>query len=390
MTRNLPDWIEGFMEYTDSLESPTAFKLWTAISTVASALERKVKLMLGQLTFYPNMYIVLVGPPGCRKGTILTPAQDILDELNIRCAAETTTRESLIQQLAGSEVQMIDPITQMPNYHSSMTIFSHELTVFLGHNQHQLISDLTDWFDCRTRWRYKTKHQGNDDIQGVWVNLLGATTPQQLRENLSTNAIGGGLTSRIIFVYAEDLEKLVPFPVFTEKQRDLRNLLVSDLQQINSLQGAFDYTPEFKSNYSEWYIDSYNNPPFLDPRFSGYLQRRGMHLLKLSTIVSASRSDDLILTEKDLIRAKDYLEKVERTMLDAFTGVGKNRDADLIAEIILYIKQKGITTERELLNTFAHHLDRWKLTNIIETLSGRGVISAIIGNDGTKYKYKGR
>ena len=62
MPRALPDWIEGFMEFTDNSEAPDLFRYWTAVSCVAAALQRKTYVSLGTLTFYPNMYIILCAP----------------------------------------------------------------------------------------------------------------------------------------------------------------------------------------------------------------------------------------------------------------------------------------------------------------------------------------
>ena len=64
MARALKDWIDSYLDFVDNSEPPQMFKLWCAISVIASALERKCYLSWGTLTFYPNIYIVLVAPSG--------------------------------------------------------------------------------------------------------------------------------------------------------------------------------------------------------------------------------------------------------------------------------------------------------------------------------------
>ena len=61
------DWIDDFMLRTANVPSPKEFRLWAAITTVSAALERKCWTSASGGAFYPNLYTVLVGGPGCGK-----------------------------------------------------------------------------------------------------------------------------------------------------------------------------------------------------------------------------------------------------------------------------------------------------------------------------------
>ena len=144
--RLVPDWIDGFMEYTSNSEPPNSFKLWSALSVLSAALQRKCYIEWGPITFYPNLYVVLVAPSGkARKGTAMSFAEDFVSDINVNLAAEATTRESLIQAL-GNTTDNIQDVDGNLTFHSSLTVFAPELTVFLGYNNPQLMSDLTDWY----------------------------------------------------------------------------------------------------------------------------------------------------------------------------------------------------------------------------------------------------
>jgi len=103
---------------------------------------------------------------------------------------------------------------------------------------------LCNWYDCRERWRYETKTSGIDDVKFVWVNLIGATTPESLQCALPQEAISGGLTSRIVFAYGD---KITPAPdpfikrCFTGQEERLSH----DLERICMMRGEFVPTDDF-------------------------------------------------------------------------------------------------------------------------------------------------
>lgn len=377
------DWIDTYMKYTDNSEPPVLFRKWTAVATIASVLQRKCVLKWGYLEFFPNMYTVLVAPSGrCRKGTAMGPGYAFLRALGIKVAAEAITREALIKELKECNAIDVATITEQTvasaAYHSSLTIYSPELTVFLGYNNLQLMSDLTDWYDCRDKWTYRTKNVGTDKVIGVWVNLLGATTPELLQSTLPRDAIGGGLTSRIIFVYESQKAKSVALPFYTEEEKALYIDLENDLRRILLLTGEFKVTEAFIKAWMEWYPWQETHKPFNQPLFEGYLERRPNHLLKLSIIMSASRKDSLIIDEVDFTRARNLLEQTEKNMPKTFSGVGKADNADVTGRVMTYIAEKGVTTYTELLKVFHYDADLDQMKKVLATLEAMDFCSLAI------------
>jgi hypothetical protein len=371
MKRVLNDWISSAIKYTHNSEPPELFRKWIAVSVVASCLQRKCFLPWGSLTFYPNMYIVLVAPSGAaRKGTAMGPGMDFLTEpgLGVKLAAEAITREALIRELKNASDNAINSETGQMMFHASLTIYSQELTVFLGYNNMQLMSDLTDWYDCRKKWTYRTKWSGSDEIEGVWVNLIGATTPKLIQSSMPVDAIGLGLTSRIIFIYQEKKGKIIPDPFLTRGEVELRHRLVADLEKIANLSGPFHVTGEFVELWTDWYLSQEGSPPFQDDRFAGYFERRPTHVMKLSIILNASRTDSMIITDGDLKRAIGLLEETEITMPKTFSGLGKSSQADILARCMAEIGNRGHTSFTELMNFFKYDTTKWELEKVLETL----------------------
>lgn len=379
--RNLPDWIEGFMLLTEQSEPPILFRKWTAISTIAAALQRKCRVELGiSLTFYPNFYIVLVGPSATGKGTAMKYSSDLIKHVsNIRLSAQATSLQALIRRMKETNLTDLDLETGEQIYHSSLTIFSNEFTVFLGYHNRELISALCDWYDCHERWTYDTIKRDREEVIGVWTNILAGTTPDNIRSSLPTESIGAGLTSRIIFINEEKKEKLVVFQTVTEKELMLQQHLIHDLERIVLMAGCFRFTESAASFYSDWCVEADKNPPFQDPKFDGYCGRRRNHLLSLSMVCSASRDDQMTILRDDLERAAQLLEEAEIRMGLTFKGIGKSDISALISDAAKFFANS--LTPDVTMWQFARHfegeMDKIMMDRVLATLEASNYITVV-------------
>lgn len=379
--RNLPDWLDAFMLLTENSEPPVLFRKWTAISTIAAALQRKVKLSIGiSLTFYPNFYIVLVGPSATGKGTAMKYAYDIIEQVPaIRLSAQATSLQALIKGMKETNLTDIDMITGDQIYHSSLTIFSNEFTVFLGYQNRELISSLCDWYDCPNRWIYDTISRDKEIIIGCWVNILAGTTPDNIQESLPTAVIGAGLTSRIIFVNEEKKNKLVIFPTATQKEIDLQQHLIHDLEQISLMSGTFNFSENAMKMYSNWCHIADDNPPFHDSKFDGYCGRRRNHLLSLAMVCSVSRDNSLVIMDVDVERAALLLEEVEVKMGTIFRGLGKSDISSLINDAIIFI-ENSLTDQIpiwQFARRFEGNMDKLIMDRVLTTLEASNYIKVV-------------
>lgn len=377
--RVLPDWIDAYMTYVDESEPPDTFKRWVAISLISACLQRKCWLPWGEITFYPNLYIVLCSPPGkARKGTAMDVGLKLLQEsaIKIKLAAEAITREALIRELRNSRVTYVFS-NDIRMVHSSLTIYSNELVVFLGNQNKNLLNDLTDWYDCRDKWVYRTKGQGTDDINGVFVNILGAATPSMIQSALPPEAIGGGLTSRIVFIFEFERGKDVALPRETEEMKRLRPLLISDLEVIKNMGGHFIVTEDFEEIYKDWYLEErhkVHRTLLDDEKFAGYIERRPATLLKMSMVMSASRSSEMLISGEDFIRGLTYLEQVEQKMAYALGGVGRRDITPYMSQILYYIRRIGETNFTDLLRRFMTDVSRAELEDILASYQKTGAL----------------
>lgn len=372
------DYLSAYLTYTAQSEPPLNFHIWTCISIISAALQRKVWLPWGYNTIYPNMYIILIGPSGCGKGIAMGIGKRILKELGgVVVCSESITREAIIRDMRESVLSFTDPTDGLTKYHSSITVMSSELSVFLGQANIKFLADLTDWFDCHDTWKYRTKHQGTDELVGMCFNLLGATAPDWLKSIFPQEAFGGGFTSRVIFVVEEEKKQLISRNTLPPEIIEMQSKLVRDLERIHLLSGPMAFPEDTFKVFDKWYHAQAKQPVIKDGHFSGYCERRALHILKLAMICSVSRGNDLVIIPDDFERAKIMLESVEPKMSRAFQGLGKAKYAELTNAVFKYMYRFGSVSKSQILNHFDTDLDDYSLSIITKTLAAKKAITIV-------------
>ncbi len=394
MGRHLSDWLSGYLEFAKDTEPPTSYHVWTGISIISSALQRKCYFRRGHETIYPNSFIVLIGPSGqSRKGVAINLGKPFLEHIGVQVIPQSIIREALIRRLKDNITQFIDDEGAV-RFQCAGIITSEELQVFLGVKDTRFLADLTDWYDSSDRWTYETKHQGTDSLSGLCISLLGATAPDWLPSILPIEAVGGGFTSRIIFVVEDYKGKTVPDPKPADEE--LQKKLQDDLQDIHLLTGHIQWSKEAHQLYRDWYVRQDKNirkgrSPIPDPKFSGYVSRRPTHLVKLCMALSVSRGNDLIITEEDFGRGRKIIEATEKKMARAFSGLGRARFADLTDGVLRYIMARRSVKRSEILSKFYRDVDSWTMEQIERVLYQMKVIEVIhlLEEEDVVYKFIG-
>lgn len=385
MNRQRPDLLEAYLEFVKNTESPASYHTWACLSMISSALERRCSMTWGHTQLFPNQYIVIVGPSGARKGEPLIITNDLMKSIGINLASQSVTREALIRTLSDS-IRTFDLDGSM-HFQCPLTIVAEELAVFLGGGDPKFLADLTNWYDSRTEWTYQTKHEGTDEISGVCVNILASTAPDWIPLTIPPQAIGGGFTSRILFVVEFRKGHDVADPNAIPIDEKLRDALKHDLEVIRSLRGEFVLEPDALEIYKDWYLKEENRnragrPIIADPKFSGYVSRRASHVKKVAMACSASRSNSLRITRLDLLRAMKLLEKIEAHMPSVFGKIGLSLYADQTQSVLSFIREAEMVPKHEVMQMFYRDVDTRTMEIIESTLKAARFIKASMDDKG--------
>lgn len=388
MSRQLSDWLEYYMKYTQRTEPPELYHLWSGLTAISSALRRKCYCNWGALRgyVYPNLFVSLVGPPGGRKGTAMKIAKSFVQTLDVPLGADSLgSTQALYKEIMDAEDSYVDP-QGLTKKHKSVSIWSEEFQVFLSDRDQMLISSLTDLFDCADNWKYKTLARKNEDLSNCWLTIIGAITPSLLQAKLSQDAVGGGLVSRIIFVVGNGPKCRRALQFLTEEEEEVSANLEKDLQEIANLSGPFILSKEFLKAYVRWYETDYDESGVMSEKFLGYNHRRPLHLNKICMIVSAAESNDMIITDKHFEKALAILQVTEQEMPNAFYGLGLSSQSDVYAKFLAFIDAREYFDWTELARTFHLDVDNiQQLRGYVEMAEQSGLILCESSATSTRY-----
>lgn len=326
--RKLSNWIEAYTAFTNNTEAPEKFHRWTAISTIAGALNRKCWVNIGRFPIYPSFYIVFVAPPGiATKST--TANQGI--KLTRDAKAITVYEGSLSGAGLWDEMKDAERIIQFDNKTMQMcclNVFASELGVLFGQKGEDLIDPLVDMWDGKDSLSHRTRGLGKMEMARPYINLLACTTPSWLANNAGLYAIDGGFFSRTVFVYADEKEKLIAYPEAVPDTERNYELLCHDLALIGEMRGEFTMTPAARAFGERWYTELYTNPPehINGELFQGYRSRRQNHLHKAAMVVSASCRSDMVIDLDEMLEADDMLCAFEKDLSTVYQSVSVTKD----------------------------------------------------------------
>jgi len=186
-------------------DTPDNFIVWSALSLIGAALKNNVHFEIGTYTLYPNMFVVLVAPPGVGKGTAMNIIEDMIKDAQpaevVNTLSDRITAERILERIADGwsappTIKNMQLVIGAKDH--NCLLFSTELRVLLGASEWMLEFLEEAW--SKKTYDYQTKNKGSVFIDNMCCSLLAASVPDFLR-NVNREAhmvITGGFSMRRI------------------------------------------------------------------------------------------------------------------------------------------------------------------------------------------------
>lgn len=390
-----PDWIDGFFESTDQISSPPLFRKWAAIAAIAGSLERKVWVRSLGSRLFPNMYIVLVAPPGVGKTEVTWRVRTMWESLeDHKIAATSVTKASLMDELDAADRRWItEDINNPVDHFNSLLLCINELGVLLPAYENEFMNTLTDLWDCKHYSERKRTSKLEIEIANPQLNLLAACTPSYLMQVLPEGAWDQGFLSRTMLIYNGDrqLRSLWSAAPYDE---NTQNKLKSDLGEIANLYGEIKFTESAAAAMDHFHLTD-GEPRPDHPKLLSYTIRRTVHLLKLCMVASVSRSSELIIRDEDFQRALDWLVEAEFYMPEIFKAISMGGAGKIMEEawyflFTLHAKEQKPVLKHRLILFLQERIPVHQIEQTIEMMIQGRMMKEQLTKAGKAYVPRGR
>lgn len=379
--RKHSDWIRSFVDFASLGEAPLSFYFWTGVSTIAGALRRRVWVDMKQFQWVANQYIILVAPPGIvSKSTTAAVGMNLLKEVpGINFGPDVVTWQKLVEDMAKANEMVYWPEKEIYLPMSCVTISSSEFGNLLDPSNREMVDVLVSLWDGQPgAFKKATKTSGNDSIENPWINIIACTTPAWISGNFPDYMIGGGFTSRCLFVYAEKKRQLVAYPALhaPADYAQTRESLIHDLERISTLVGEYGLTSEALAWGDQWYEAHYasKHEHLSQEQFGGYLARKQAHIHKLAMILTASRTDELLITKEVLQQAAGLVDALEQDMPKVFGKIGLNPKTRALSDLVEIVAACGSINQQELYRKLSRQVTFQEFTPLLQSAAEAGFI----------------
>lgn len=342
-------WTLPVAQYCDavgeSTEAADAYHYASFYTVVGSLLGRTVYTRKGRTT-YPNLFTVLVGRSGARKGTAMSRAVEFLDDIDPRVYVLSSfdTRQGYAFECAAHQRELK---AQAVNFEHRELLQLEEFRSLIEQMRKKETQDipaaLCKLYDCPRSYanRSKSGQETKDVIEAPTFNILGGTSYTYL-ENLSLADIEGGLGNRICWIPGDpkprkddppdpDNSLLAPLKI---KVREV----IEDYRERETTR--FHLSSMAGKRFKKYYLEEYS-PLCNDEVIKVLSERDDQTCLKLATINAALDHSDGQIEEQHLEPAIAFVQWLWEVRFPVFAGHGLSPAAQTDQKIVEKVRDSG-------------------------------------------------
>lgn len=354
------DLISDFMLYTEDFRTSEIHRIWSAITLVGGACERRIWIEVGPYITYPNLYVFLVAPPGHGKAIIevvrqlWTEAKDpdhgasngeLANAFHV--APHNVTRASIIDDLNDAkQVHLLsntNPLkgSQNPTFiYHTLLVAAEEFELLLPMYDSSFMSVLNGIWNNNPMHEETRRHGPAKEVRipNPQFTILGGVQPAYFVSHFPDVAWDTGLARRIIMIYSDSTVKRDLWYKSPGREK-LKEHILKRLGFIKAQWGRMRASKNAEKLLSDW--DASDGPPTpTHSKLVHYNTTRTQYLIKLSMIAAVSRTGEMLIHGEDVTRALGWLLEAEKRMPDIFRAMTGKSDSQILEELHYFLISK--------------------------------------------------
>lgn len=391
------------MEYTKDLQTSPMLRTWGGLFALSAAATRRVFLRTNEAMkeLYPNLYVMLVAPPGVGKDqivdkvvdTLMSVAEEAEDGYGVNLAEESISAKGLVDALASEDsvLKLVRETRQGKKleFFHSLTICVPELGTMLPDYNPSLVSNFNELYNCRRHFRDRVRGGATRGQATVITNphlaMLTGTQPETLVKIFPEEAFKMGFFSRTMLIFEPTLDRKPLYNVKLTPVGHLQQQLVDHLLKVSKLTGQFQVTKPYADMADDFHLTGCDKTALLHSRFFDYNTRRSLHVQKIAMCLAlAEDKPELVLDTRHFLAALELLLDAESRMANIFKNLISSRGfQNSVEEVLMLALDNGTVNEytirRMLRRTHPPHEVR---TIIEEIIASKDLVVLHVAEDG--------
>lgn len=376
-------WIHDLLdETTKEVETPTSYLYWALMTCISAVAANKYSLraLKGNVIYYPNLYVMLLGDSGLGKGFPVSLAKKIVQNADTtRVIAGRSSIQAIIKELSTTKSEQGKPlITDSRGY-----IVNGELSTAIIADPDSL-TILTDLFDRNDnpQWTNLLKGDGHEKLKEPYITCLFGSSPAHFYDSVPQANIEGGYIGRNLIVYEEKRSQELDLLDTEEESIDVDKFnkyivptFVPHLQKI-AKHPTTKFVPDDKARakFNPWRREWRANQSVYNDK-TGFINRVPDHVLKVSMCLALSRYDfDSTIKECDITEAIEKVTALVYASKKASEGTGLDPMAAITkraVDMLIAAPNTEMTRQQLLVQGFGNFSPD-TLDKIIDTLLDMG------------------
>jgi hypothetical protein len=350
------------------------------ISSVA-ANAYTLRTLKGNLLYYPNIYVILMGESGLGKGFPVNLAKRLVIAAdNTRVIAGRSSIQAIIKELATTKsVQGKAVITDSRGF-----IVNGELSTAIIQDPDSL-TILTDLYDrnYNTNWTNLLKGDGAEKLKEPYITCLFGSSPAHFYDSIPQPNIEGGYIGRNLVIYEEkrskDVDLLDSEKESVDEDRFINYIVpkyVPHLIKIAANKARLIPDEAARHVFNNWRKEWRNNQAQYNDR-TGFVNRVPDHVLKVSMCLALARYEhNTTIAEDDVSEAIKKITSLIYASEKAASGGGLDPLAAQTKRVVdhLISASENQLMRKDLLIQGYGDYDPMSLDRIIDTLMEMGWI----------------
>lgn len=370
-------WIQDLLNEHDAVETPLSWIYWSLMACISAVAANSYTLrtLKGNLLYYPNLYVILMGESGLGKGFPVNLAKRLVQQADCtRVIAGRSSIQAIIKELATTRSQQGKAIIT----DSRGFITNGELSTAIIKDP-MALTCLTDLYDRNYNpdWVNLLKGDGAEKLKEPYITCLFGSSPAHFYDSIPQANIEGGYIGRNLVIYEEKRSKDVDLLDSEEESIDedrFTNYIVPKyvphLKKIAANKARLVPNEAARGVFNTWRKDWRSTQAGYNDR-TGFVNRVPDHVLKVAMCLCLSRyNNDEVIIEADVVEAINRVSGLIYASSKAAEGSGLDPLAAQTKRVVNYLvaAENNQLSRHELLVRGYGDYDNLTLDKIIDTL----------------------